>query len=261
MDYQCIQLDAQGPLVTITINRPKVLNALNTQVIQELRHAINSKIMGSEARVVVLTGAGDKAFVAGADIAGMREMTSEQALEFARRGQDLTRALESLNQVTVARVNGFALGGGCELAMACDIVIAARDAKFGQPEVNLGLIPGFGGTQRLVRRVGLAAGLDMLLTSRTITADEALQIGLISRVTDRAQLDEEVRAVVNGVLKAAPSAISEAKRLAREAYTLSLDAGLAAEASSFASCFSMDEAREGMAAFIDKRPAGFVTKV
>lgn len=261
MDYQTIRLENNGPLTTITIQRPKVLNALSAEVIEELRHAINTEVMSSSARVVIITGDGEKAFVAGADIGAMSGMNQEQALEFARKGQDLTRALENLPQVTIARVNGFALGGGCELAMACDIIVAAEHAKFGQPEVNLGLIPGFGGTQRLVRRVGLAAGLDMLLTTRMLSAEKAHQYGLVSRVVAKDKLDVEVKKIVNSLLKAAPNALSETKRLTREAYTMNLDAGLAAEASSFSSCFAGDEAKDGMEAFLEKRPASFVTEI
>ena len=256
--FEHIILEKTGPVARITINRPDVLNALSLKVLEELDTAIHQHLAtDSELRVLVLAGAGEKAFVAGADIAEMAEMGPEQAVYFSRRGQSVTRALETLPIVTIARVQGFALGGGCELAMACDIVIASKKAKFGQPEVNLGLIAGFGGTQRLVQRVGLTKAMDMLCAGRNMTAEEALQAGLVARVAEVDQLDTEVNLCVKGVLRAGPMAVAETKRLVRDSFSMSLDAGLGAEASTFGSKFSQSETREGLRAFLEKRSASF----
>jgi enoyl-CoA hydratase len=257
--FETLEVRLEGPVCRIKINRPDALNALNAKVLEEMETVLFGTMDPIETRVVVIEGAGPKAFVAGADIAAMRDMNPREAREFARHGQMVTKALETLTQVTIAKVQGFALGGGCELAMACDIVIAGKSAKFGQPEVNLGLIPGFGGTQRLVRRVGVHVAMDMLLCgrSRSLSGQEAYQLGLASRCVDDEKLEEEVGKVIRGILGAGPHAIAEAKRLAREAYSMSLDAGLNAEANAFASCFAGDEAQEGLGAFLDKRSPAF----
>lgn len=258
-EYQNLLVKMDGSVCRITINRPKALNALNTEVLQEIESVLFGGLDPVETRVIVFEGGGDRAFVAGADITAMQSMSPGDAREFARHGQMITKALETLTQVTIAKVQGFALGGGCELAMACDIVVAAKSARFGQPEVNLGIIPGFGGTQRLVRRVGMHAAMDMLLCgkSRSLTGEEAFRLGLASRVVDDDKLEEEVEKVIRGILSAGPHAVAETKRLARDAYSMSLDAGLNAEANAFAACFSDAEAQEGIAAFIEKRAPAF----
>ena len=259
MSYETIEIRTEGPVCRLKINRPQALNALNGKVLEELEDVLFRAMDPDATRVIVIEGGGDKAFVAGADIAEMRDMTPAQARDFARQGQMLTKALETLPQVTIAKVQGFALGGGCELAMACDIIIAGRNAKFGQPEVNLGIIPGFGGTQRLVRRVGMHVAMDMLLCgrSRSLSGTEAHQLGLVSRVVDDDKLEEEVAKAIRGILGAGPQAVAETKRLARDAYAMSLDAGLNAEANAFAACFGEDEAQEGLAAFLEKRSPSF----
>jgi len=257
--FETIIVKIEGPVCRITINRPLALNALNATVLSEIESALFSTMDPIATRVVVLEGAGDRAFVAGADIAQMKDMSAAQARDFARHGQMLTKALETLTQVTIAKVQGFALGGGCELAMACDLIIAGKAAKFGQPEVNLGIIPGFGGTQRLVRRVGMHAAMDMLLCGRgrTLSGTEAHQLGLVSRVVDDDKLEEETKKVIRAILSAGPRAVAETKRLARDAYHMTLDAGLNAEANAFAACFADDEAVEGLSAFLDKRNPTF----
>ena len=257
--FETLEVRSDAQVCRIKINRPQALNALNVKVLEELEQVLFSVMDPHETRVVVIEGAGDRAFVAGADIGAMQSLTPSEAREFARHGQMVTKALETLPQVTIAKVHGFALGGGCELAMACDLIIAGRNAKFGQPEVNLGIIPGFGGTQRLVRRVGLPVALDMLLSgrARTLSGTEAHQLGLVSRVVDDDKLEDEVGKVIRGLLTAGPRAIAETKRLARDAYQMSLDAGLNAEANAFAACFGEDEAQEGIQAFLDKRPPQF----
>ena len=257
--FKCLKIDIEGPVTTITINRPEALNALNGEVLSELNRALSSTIEGHKTRVLVLTGAGDKAFVAGADIAAMASMSAQEATSFAQLGHQVMERLESLPIPVVAKVQGFALGGGCELAMACDIIVAGRSAKFGQPEANLGLVPGFGATQRLVRRIGLPLALDLLLTGRgrTLSAEEACQAGLIARVTDDATLNETVDGLVKSLLKCGPVAISTIKTLARSAGETSLAKGLQLEALSFGAAFQGSEAKEGIAAFLEKRPANF----
>ncbi len=256
--YNNITLQVADGVALLTINRPDALNALNEDVLFELEDAIYSKLATEpRIRVMVLAGAGEKAFIAGADIGAMAKMDAAAALRFARRGQALTRGLESLPFITIAKVQGFALGGGCEFAMACDIVVASTKAKFGQPEVNLGIIAGFGGTQRLLQRVGMAVGLDMLCAGRNLSGEEAAQLGLIARVVPPEQLDAEINLVIKGVLRAGPTAVAETKRLARESYGMALDAGLGAEATAFAARFGQEEAREGLQAFLEKRRASF----
>ena len=256
-NYETLSVECAEGYVIVTINRPDKLNALNELVLTELMEAIDQTVLASGARAMVLTGAGDKAFVAGADIASMRELEPDDALHFARLGQELTKLLESAPFITIAQVDGFALGGGCELAMACDIVIASEKSLFGQPEVDLGLIPGFGGTQRLARRVGLPMAMSMLVGGLKLKAPEALRSGLISQMTSSDELDDAVMKTLQNILKAAPFALQETKRLARESLETPLSHGLAAEASAFAGCFARSESKEGITAFIEKRPASF----
>jgi enoyl-CoA hydratase len=257
-EFESIIFEQEGPVAQITINRPDKLNALNGDVIGELGTAIFEEI-GDDVRVLVITGAGEKAFVAGADISPMADMSPQDALEFSRQGQLLFSAIEKMSLVTIAKVRGFALGGGCELVMACDLIVATSGAKFGQPEVNLGIIPGFGGTQRLVRRVGLPVALDMLLCGRgrTLSGDEAFSLGLVSRVVSDADLDGEVAKMIKSILACGPQAVAEAKRLCRQSLEMSLEAGLASEASAFAACFATTEAEEGITAFLEKRQPEF----
>lgn len=258
--FETIKVERSGPVLELKINRPKVLNALNQTVLEELESVLMS--VDPETRVIVLSGEGDKAFIAGADIAAMEEMTPEIAMAFSMQGQALTRTLEALEQVTVAKVGGFALGGGCEVAMSCDIIIASSNATFGQPEVNLGLIPGFGGTQRLARRVGLPVALDMLLCgkNRSISAEEGFRLGLVSRVCKPEELDDLVNSVVNAILTSAPIAAAEIKRLCRDSEEMSLGAGLNSEASAFANCFSRKEVKDGIQAFLKKSKPPFALK-
>jgi len=256
---ETLLVEAKAAVLQITINRPDALNALNHQVLTELTAVFSAAAAALEVRAIVLQGAGEKAFVAGADVKQMSAMTPAQSLEFARLGQGLTMLMAALPQPIIAKVQGFALGSGCELAMACDLVVASTRAKFGQPEVGLGLIAGFGGTQRLVRRVGLTLGLDILCAGRNLSGEEAAAAGLVARVVPPEELDGEVNKVLKGILRAAPHAVAESKRLARQAYDMTLAAGLSAEATAFAACFSGAEAREGMQAFVEKRSASFAT--
>ena len=257
MAYETLLVTRDGNVATVMINRPSVLNALSETVLKELTHFIHDSEATANLRVLIITGAGDRSFVAGADIAAMQKLTPVQALRFARLGQDLTTALEDQSFMTIARVNGFALGGGCELAMACDIVIAADSAVFGQPETDLGLIPGFGGTQRLAKRVGLPLAMEMLCAGRKLSGGEAFQLGLVSTVVPLSELDAAVAKVVKGILKGAPHAIAETKKLARASLEHPLASGLSSEASAFATCFAGEESKEGIQAFLEKRKAHF----
>ncbi len=254
---ETLLLTREGDIATLTINRPKVLNALNVQVLNEILSILNNRELVSGLRALVIQGSGDKAFVAGADIAAMRELTTEQALTFARLGQDVTKRLEAAPYLTIARVQGFALGGGCELAMACDIIVASEKALFGQPEVDLGLLPGFGGTQRLARRVGLPLAMEILCAGRKLNGREAYQLGLVSSVAAPEELDATLAQILKNLGRAAPLAVAETKRLARASLEMPLEHGLAAEATAFASSFSGPEAKEGLSAFLEKRKANF----
>lgn len=244
-------------VVRLTVNRPKALNALNEEVIEALGAALDALESDAELRGVLITGAGEKAFVAGADITRMREQTAPQAHAFASRAQAVLKRLERLPVPVVALVNGFCLGGGCELALACDWAVASDNAVFGQPEVQLGIIPGFGGTQRLPRRVGPAMALDLITTGRKVDADEALRIGLVNQVMPQAELDAYAETLAGSLSANAPGAVGTAKRAVHDGMEQPLDSALALETSLFALCFAGDEQAEGMAAFVEKRPARF----
>ncbi|MGE0173616.1 MAG: enoyl-CoA hydratase/isomerase family protein [Oligoflexales bacterium] len=259
--YEAILVDVSGPVAHVKINRPEVLNALNLQVLEELTSCVNELTSVGSCRVLVLSGAGEKAFIAGADIAQMQGLSSEQAHEFARFGQLLTQLLEAAPFATIAKVHGYALGGGCELAMACDLIIATEDSIFGQPEVNLGLIPGFGGTQRLTKRVGQSMAQAILIAGKQLKGEESLRAGLASYVTTRENLETQTQAVIKNILRAGPNAIAQTKRLCQRSWDIPLEQGLSAEASTFGTILNSPEAREGMSAFIEKRKPSFSTSV
>lgn len=240
-----------GGIHVVTINRPKAANALTIEVLEALGTVVVAISADVGARAVVITGSGEKAFVAGADIGEMRKYSVIEAEAFSRLGQSTFDRLAALAVPVIAAVNGFALGGGCELAMACDIVIAGSTAKFGQPEVALGLIPGFGGTQRLVRRAGLARALELCLTGRMIDVDEALAAGIVSRKVDGVVLDAAI-AVATDIASKGPVAVRLCKRALHENADGALNAGLAAERSLFAACFATADHGEGMDAFLEK---------
>ena len=244
-------------VLTATVNRPEKLNALNAEVIEELRRVFHEAKASPDVGAVILTGAGGKSFVAGADISGFPSLTPAAARDVSRQGQAILDLLETMGKPSIAAVNGFALGGGCELAMACSMRVAATNARFGQPEVALGLIPGFAGTQRLPRLVGKGRALELLLTGDPIPADEALRIGLVNRVVEPAELIPTCRALAARILGKAPLAV----RYALEAVNQGLDLPFAEaevhEAALFGLCFATDDMREGVAAFLEKRPARF----
>lgn len=250
-------VDAGGPIATVTIDRPKVLNALDEATLRELCAAFAGLSGAAGLRCVILTGAGPKAFVAGADISAMSGLGPREARAFAELGHELGDGIEALPVPVIAAVGGFALGAGCELALACDFIYASSAAKFGQPEVNLGVIPGFGGTQRLARRVGLGVARELVYTGAIISAPEALRIGLVNAVVEPAELLPRVRAVAETIAAKAPVAIADAKRAMRLGADMPLAAAHELERQLFAGLFATADQKEGMAAFIAKRPAKF----
>jgi len=259
---ETLKIAREGALATITIDREKALNALSSVVMAELVLAAAEIEADPTVRVVILTGAGPKAFVAGADISEMSQMAPEQAASFVKNGARGGTAIETSKKPWIAAVNGFAFGGGCELALCCDFIYAAETAAFGQPEVKLGVIPGLGGTQRLARRVGVAKAKELCMTGDTIDAKEALRIGLADAVVPSAELIAKVTALAGRIVANGPHAVAEVKRLVHEGQSLGLEAALAAEQAAFAECFATEDQKEGMAAFLAKprRPAKFTGK-
>ena len=254
-------LEHEGALSILTINRPDKLNALNAAVVAEIASAVKEIATRPETRTLIITGAGPKSFVAGADISEMSAMDEADARRFARAGHAAFSALELLDIPVIACVNGFALGGGCELALACDFIYASENAKFGQPEVKLGVIPGFGGTQRLLRRVGIAMARELVMTGKTISADEALRIGLVNRiVTPQSELLGAARETAKMIAGMGPLAVAQSKRVLREGAAKELTAANDIEIEGFASCFTTTDQKEGMAAFLEKRAASFTAK-
>jgi enoyl-CoA hydratase len=257
MVYENLLIDVSGRIATIAINRPKSLNALTMSTMRELSAVLEDIAGRTDVGVVLLTGAGEKAFVAGADISEMRGFTPLQVLEFSRFGHRVLGNIERLPQPVIGVINGFALGGGCELAMACDILIAANTARFGQPEVNLGIIPGYGGTQRLPRLVGRNIAKEIVLTGEMISAQRAYEIGLVNRVVSQSGLMEAAREIARKILEKAPVALSAAKSVMNRGIDLDLESACALEANAFAVMFSTGDGAEGMAAFLEKRKPAF----
>ncbi len=257
MAYRNLEITHHGAVRTITVNRSDRLNALNRDTLNELILAFAQAAQDDATRAVVLAGAGDKAFVAGADIAEMHTYTPVQAQAFSRAGQQLMGSIERLSKPVIARIQGFALGGGMELAMACHLRVASEKAKFGQPEINLGLIPGFGGTQRLLRLAGRGAALELCLTGAPISAQRAFELGIVNRVVAPEALDEVVNALAEQLAAAAPLAaagILDAVLLGGEC---PIDQGLAFETQAFALAFASEDMREGTTAFLQKRKPSF----
>ena len=256
MDYRFLKVaETPGGVVTLTIASPATLNALNTTLLCELEDFVDTLDI-ERTRVLVITGEG-KAFVAGADISEMAHLSETEGLVFGQRGSRVFKKIEDLPFPVIAAVNGFALGGGCELAMACDIRIASIKARFGQPEVGLGIIPGFSGTYRLAKLVGQGVAKELIYTARMIDADEALRIGLVNSVVLPEELMNAVDAMVALILKNAPLAISFAKTCINENYDLDVDESIALENQYFAKCFATADQKEGMDAFLNKRKAIF----
>ena len=262
MTYQNIILEhaEAGKIAVLTVNRPKALNALNAETLDELANALARVAADAEVRVLQITGAGDKAFIAGADITAMQGMSALEAQAFSEKGQRVMQAIEALPIPVIALVNGYALGGGCELAMSCDWIIASERAVFGQPEVNLGIPPGFGGTQRLARLVGRPLALELVITGRQIKADEALRIGLTNEVVPAGELTEKGLAMARLIVTKAPVAVRVSKQAVQRGLDLDLANGCVLETSLFAFAFGTNDRREGMTAFLEKRAAKFEGK-
>ncbi len=251
-----ILVDRDGHVVTITLNRPDKLNALNEELLTELARALRDLSRDAGVRCAILTGAG-KAFAAGADIAAMSEMTAVQAKLFADLGHRVGRALEAAHFPAIAAVNGFALGGGCELALACDFIYASDKATLGQPEVNLGVLPGFGGTQLLSRRVGAARARELCMTGDSIGAAEALRIGLVNAVVPHGELLQRVREVATKIASKGPLAVAGIKRVVIRGADVPLATANELESTAFAALFGTQDQREGMRAFLEKRTPKF----
>jgi enoyl-CoA hydratase len=260
MPFDAIRIDRDGATALVTIDRRAVLNALNRSTIDELRRAALELKRDEQVRVVILTGAGEKAFVAGADIQELQHLSPTEAETYAIEGQHVFDLVEHLGKPVIAAVNGFALGGGCELAMACTLRVAADTARFGQPEVKLGVTPGFAGTQRLPRLVGKGRALDLLLTGRLVDAQEALAIGLVNRVVPAAALLDEARTLASSLAGLAPLALRAIIEAVNRGAGMSFQEAEFLEASLFGLCFSTSDMREGTRAFLEKRPASFTGK-
>jgi len=252
-----IILEKEGKIAIVTINRPKALNALNSETLKEINCVIDEIENDEEILAVVLTGSGEKAFVAGADISEMKEMSTIQGRKFGILGNQVFRRLENLDKPVIAALNGFTLGGGCELAMACDIRIASTKTKVGQPEVGLGITPGFGGTQRLARLVGLGMAKELIFTGKIIGADEAFRIGLVNRIVLPENLLAEAKALANTIASQAPIAVSLCKAAINKGIQTDIDTAIAYESEVFGECFSTDDQKEGMSAFVEKREKSF----
>jgi len=246
-------LDREGSIAVVTINRPDKLNALHVSMIADLETLIGELSADDGVGVIVLTGAGEKSFIAGADIGGLAEQGVFGGREAVRVGQSLTRAFEFSPKPVIAAINGYCLGGGLEMALGCDLRFASTNARLGLPEVSLGLIPGYGGTQRLPRLIGMGRALQMILTGDPVTAEEALSLGLVNGVFEPEGLMEGVFAVARKIISRGPTAVGLAKQSARRGAQMSLDEGLELEADLFGIISSTDEMREGLAAFLDKR--------
>ena len=257
MSFENLLLDRDGAVALLTINRPQVLNALNTPTIDELRRAVLELKHDPAVRVIIITGAGEKSFVAGADINELAVQRPAQGKEHARRGQHVFDLIENLGKPVIAAINGYALGGGCELAMACTLRIASGTAKLGQPEINLGLIPGYAGTQRLPRLVGKGVALELLLTGRQITADEALRIGLVHRVVAAESLRAEAMTLARDLAGKAPIAMQYIIESVNRGLEVSFDNAQFLEATLFGLVASTEDMHEGTSAFLEKRKAEF----
>ena len=258
MEYNFLKVERNEGVTVMKISAPKSLNALNSTILKEIDDFIGS--LDATTRVLIITGDGEKSFVAGADISEMAHLDEPQGFEFGRLGAQVFRRIETLPIPVIAAVNGFALGGGCELAMSCDIRIASNKAKFGQPEVGLGIIPGFSGTYRLPKLIGQGYAKEMIYTGKVIRADEALRIGLVNAVYEPEELMDKAMEMAQMMLKNAPVAISLAKQSINEGYDLDADGAIGLENKLFGKCFATSDQKEGMDAFLNKRKAVFTGK-
>jgi enoyl-CoA hydratase len=259
MEMKFVKLEKKDRVAILKIDRPEALNALNEAVLEGIDKAISDIKADKNLRAVVVTGEG-KAFVAGADLAAMSEMSLEEGRAFGIFGSSVFRRLEILDLPTIAAVNGFALGGGCELALSCDIIIAGENAKFGQPEVGLGIPPGFSGTQRLARRIGVGKAKELIYTGAIISASDALEIGLANKIVPKETVLEEAISMAEIIAKMAPIAVRNSKKAIDAGLQVDIDTGIAIENELFAACFASADQKEGMKAFLEKRPASFEGK-
>jgi len=260
MSYENILFDKKDRIATITFNRPKVLNALNRKTVEELESALLDVRGDTSVRVVILTGAGEKAFVAGADIGELAEQTPVGGKEFSLYGQGVFHLLETIGKPSICAINGFALGGGCELALCCSIRMASRTARLGQPEVKLGILPGYGGSQRLARLCGKGMAHELCLTGEMISADEALRIGLVNHVYEPAELLPAAQAMAGKIIANAPVAVKFTMEAIERGTEMPLAEGLFLEATLFGVACATEDMREGTRAFLEKRPAAFKGK-
>lgn len=257
MEYKNILMEINGAKAKISINRPKALNALNKETLLEIKSAFTELETGGVVRVCIFTGAGEKAFVAGADIAELKELNLRTGRDFVALGHATFSQIENSRIISIAAVNGFALGGGCEFAMCADMRIASETAKFGQPEVNLGIFPGFGGTQRLPRLVGKGRAKELIFTGRIIAADEALRIGLVEKVAPADKLMEEADKLADMILSKAPLAVQYGKEAINKGLDVDIASGNLFEINSFAALCVTADKNEGLTAFLEKRAAAF----
>ncbi len=260
MTFENILLEKKSSIAYVTVNRPKVLNALNSATMEELRSAFTDIKNDANIRVAILTGAGEKAFIAGADIGELATQEAVRGKEFTHRGQSVLDLIENLGKPVIACINGFALGGGCELAMACTMRLASENAKLGQPEVKLGIIPGLGGSQRLPRLVGKGIAMQLVTTGEMITAQEAHRIGLVNEVTAPADLIPRAEAIAQKIIANGPLAVQYAMEAVNRGMEMPLAEGLYLEAALFGVCCATEDKKEGTRAFLEKRPANFTGK-
>jgi len=257
MGYENLLFEVKDQIARITFNRPNVLNALNFKTVDELADCLENARRDNAVRVVILTGAGEKAFVAGADINELARQTALDGKDTALRGQGVFRRLETMGKPSIAAINGFALGGGCELALACTMRIASRNARLGQPEVKLGILPGYGGTQRLARLCGKGVAHELILTGEMIGAEEALRIGLVTRVTEPAELLPTAESIARKIIANASLAVKYSMEAIERGMEMPQEEGLFLEATLFGLCCATEDMREGTRAFLEKRPAKF----
>jgi enoyl-CoA hydratase/carnithine racemase len=260
MNYENLLYEVRDAIAYITFNRPKVLNALNRQTMQELLIALGAAKLDDAVRVVILTGSGEKAFIAGADINELAQQTPVDGKEMSIFGQGVLRILETMGKPSIAAINGFALGGGCELALACSIRLASRNAKLGQPEVKLGILPGYGGSQRLARLCGKGVAHELVLGAEMISADEAMRIGLVNHVYESAELMPAAEALAKKIAANAPLAVQYAMEAIEHGMEMPQEEGLFLEATLFGLCCATEDMKEGTRAFLEKRAAQFKGK-
>jgi enoyl-CoA hydratase len=257
MAYENLIYEIHDHIARITFHRPNVLNALNRKTMDELGDALDAARRDNSVRVLILTGSGEKAFIAGADINELAQRTPVDGKEFSLYGQEIIHRLETMGKPSIAAINGFALGGGCEMALACSMRIASRNAKLGQPEVKLGILPGYGGTQRLARLCGKGVAHELVLSGEMISAEEALRIGLVNRVTEPAELLPTAESIARKIIANAPLAVKYALEAIEHGMEMPQEEGLFLEATLFGLCCSTEDMREGTRAFLEKRPAKF----